>query len=189
MTFFLLSLRSALECVISGENSWSPGSALEVHNFSTKSEKCVGVRDLGNSWSLGSAWFLQLSLRSALGVRDFRKMLEVLGVRWKCVAHFCYSGGSALGVRESALECVTNDRSAWKVRTPTHFCSARGGLSTDPWCTPNYIPRIRRIGGCYGFTSKPPAARNGVNAITQKPRDGLFSNLVYTLVVIVSWPD
>ena len=34
-----------------------------------------------------------------------------------------------------------------------------------------------------------PAARNGVNAITQKPRDGLFSNLVYTLVVIVSWPD
>ena len=50
----------------------------------------------------------------------------------------------------------------------------------------NYIPRIRRIGGCYGFTSKPPAARNGVNAITKKPRDGLFSNLVYTLVVIVS---
>ena len=35
----------------------------------------------------------------------------------------------------------------------------------------------------------PPAARNGVNAITQKPQDGLFSNLVYTLVVIVSWPD
>ena len=35
----------------------------------------------------------------------------------------------------------------------------------------------------------PPAARNGVNAITQKPRDGLFSNLVYTLVVIVSLPD
>ena len=34
-----------------------------------------------------------------------------------------------------------------------------------------------------------PAARNGVNAITQKPRDGLFSNLVYTLVVKVSWPD
>ena len=52
-----------------------------------------------------------------------------------------------------------------------------------------YIPRIQRIGGCYGFTSKPPAARNGVNGITQKPRDGLFSNLVYTLVVIVSWPD
>ena len=35
----------------------------------------------------------------------------------------------------------------------------------------------------------PPAARNGVNAITQKPLDGLFSNLLYTLVVIVSWPD
>ena len=35
----------------------------------------------------------------------------------------------------------------------------------------------------------PSAARNGVNAITQNPRDGLFSNLVYTLVVIVSWPD
>ena len=52
-----------------------------------------------------------------------------------------------------------------------------------------YIPRIRRIGGCYGFTSKPPAARNGFNAIIQKPWDGLFSNLVYTLVVIVSWPD
>ena len=26
----------------------------------------------------------------------------------------------------------------------------------------------------------PPAARNGVNAITRKPRDGLLSNLVYT---------
>ena len=50
-------------------------------------------------------------------------------------------------------------------------------------------PVSEGIGGCYGFTSKPPAARNGVNAITQKPRDGLFSNLVYTLVVIVSWPD
>ena len=39
------------------------------------------------------------------------------------------------------------------------------------------------------WSRPPPAARNGVNAITQKPRDGLFSNLVYTLVVIVSWPD
>ena len=75
-----------------------------------------------NSSSPGSAWFLQLSLRSALGVRDFRKML---GARWKCIAHFCYSSGSALGVRKSALECVTNDRSAWKVRNPTHFCSTR----------------------------------------------------------------
>ena len=36
-------------------------------------------------------------------MRDFRKMLEVLGVRWKYLAHFCYGGGSALGVRESAL--------------------------------------------------------------------------------------
>ena len=34
----------------------------------------------------------------------------------------------------------------------------------------------------------PPTARNGVNAITKKPRDGLFSNLVHTLVVIKSWP-
>ena len=57
-------------------------------------------------------------------------------------------------------------------------------------------PVSEGIGGCYGFMSKPPAARhpppaarNGVNAITQKPQDGLFSNLVYTLVVIVSWPD
>ena len=97
---FLLSLRSASECVIWGKF--------------LKSLECAG-----------SAWFLQLSLRSALGVPDFRKMLEVVGVRWKCIAHFCYGGGSALGVRESALECVTNDRSAWKVRTPTHFCSAR----------------------------------------------------------------
>ena len=61
-----------------------------------------------------------------------------------------------------------------------HFCLQRYSY---------YIPRIWRIGGCYGFTSKPPATRNGVNAITQKPRDGLFSNLVYTLVVIMSWPD
>ena len=62
-------------------------------------------------------------------------------------------------------------------------------LRNEPQALSNYIPRIRRIGRCYGFTSKPPAARNGVNAITQKPRDELFSNLVYTLVVIVSWPD
>ena len=61
-------------------------------------------------------------------------------------------------------------------------------FSTLKYCRLLYPP-YRRIGGCYGFTSKPPAARNGVNAITQKPRDGLFSNLVYTLVVIVSWPD
>ena len=125
MNFFLLSLRSALECVISGKflKSW------KCISFLLSLRSALGCVILGNSWSLGSAWFLQLSLRSALGVRDFRKMLEVLGVRWKCVAHFCYSGGSALGVRESALECVTNDRSAWKVRTPMHFCSARAAIS------------------------------------------------------------
>ena len=32
---------------------------------------------------------------------------------------------------------------------------------------------------------RPPPAM----VLTKKPRDGLFSNLVYTLVVIVSWPD
>ena len=85
------------------------------------------------------------------------------------------------------------------VSLPMHICITRPQWVTSMGpgrCGTNYIPRIRRIGGCYGFTSKPPAARhpppaarNGVNAITQKPRDGLFSNLVYTLVVIVSWPD
>ena len=33
------------------------------------------------------------------------------------------------------------------------------------------------------------ARRNRVNGITPKPRDGLFSNLVHTLVVLVPWPD
>ena len=128
MTFFLLSLRSALECVISGKflKSWECMTFLL--SLLRSALECVIWGKFLKSWECaGSAWFLQLSLRSALGVRDFRKMLEVLGVRWKCVAHFCYGGGSALGVRESALEFVTNDRSAWKVRTPTHFCSVREG--------------------------------------------------------------
>ena len=30
----------------------------------------------------------------------------------------------------------------------------------NPLVSDYYIPRIRRIGGCYGFTSKPPAARH-----------------------------
>ena len=123
MTFLPSLLRSASECVIWGKF--------------LKSWECAG-----------SAWFLQLSLRSALGVRDFRKMLEVLGVCWKCVAHFCYGGGSALGVRKSALECVTNDRSAWKVRTPTHFCSARvGGIAPLPltFCTHDQIRWISDV--------------------------------------------
>ena len=73
---------------------------------------------------------------------------------------------------------------------PLIFSSNTTAVHREFWIIPSfYIPHIRRIGGCYGFTSKPPAARNGVNAITQKPRDALFSNLVYTLVVIVSWPD
>ena len=60
-----------------------------------------------------------------------------------------------------------------------------------PSVTPFYIPRIRRMLWFYVEAARHPlpAAHNGVNAITQKPRDGLFSNLVYTLVVIVSWPD
>ena len=37
-----------------------------------------------------------------------------------------------------------------------------------------------------GFMSKPPTTRrNRVSAITQKPPDGLFSNLVHTLIVIL----
>ena len=78
-----------------GGSSWSPGSVPGVHDF------------------------FNLSL---ISVHDFKKMLEVLGVHWKCIAHFCYSGGRVLGVHESALECITNDRSAWK---SAHFCSAR----------------------------------------------------------------
>ena len=75
---------------------------------------------------------------------------------------------------------------SFTINTNSTFCVI--WVNPCNWGT-YYIPRIRRIGGCYGFTSKPPAARNGVNAITKKPRAGLFSNLVYTLVVIVSWPD
>ena len=55
------------------------------------------------------------------------------------------------------------------------FFSIASFLLTFFWLICYYIPHIRRIGGCYGFTSKPPAARhpppaarNGVNAITQK---------------------
>ena len=48
-------------------------------------------------------------------------------------------------------------------------------------------PPYPKDGGMLWFYVE--AARNGVNAITQKPWDGLLSNLVYTLVVIVSWPD
>ena len=64
-------------------------------------------------------------------------------------------------------------------------------ISTKCFLFPGIVPLLYSVGNktyyyYYGFTSKPPAARNGVNAITQKPRDGLFSNLVYTLVVIVS---
>ena len=125
MTFFLLSKRSALECVILGK-------FLGVHDFSTKSEKCVGVRDLGEILEvMGVRWECMISST------NFKKMLEVLGVPRKCVAHFCYSGGSAFGMRESALEWVTYDRSAWKVRTPMHFCLARAAKSRlNPFYTP-----------------------------------------------------
>ena len=37
------------------------------------------------------------------------------------------------------------------------------------WNCCNYIPRIRRIGGCYGFTSKPPAARRPPPATRRPP--------------------
>ena len=114
MTIFLLSLRSTLECVISGKFM--------------KSWECVTfLLSLRSAWFGGNSW----SFGSALGVQYF------LVVHWKCVVHFCYDGGSALGEREGALECVTNDRSAWKVRTPTHFCSARGA---DKDCKPTVLP-------------------------------------------------
>ena len=110
----------------------------------------------------------------------------------------------------TSCEFIMNDCITTTKQSTTKLCAYFLGYtvcrSWNQCCTViwyNYIPRIRRIGGCYGFTSKPPAARrpppaarhpppaarNGVNAITQKPLDGLFSNLVYTLVVIVSWPD
>ena len=89
------------------ENSWSPGSALRVLDFSTKSEKCVGVRDLGEilevfgvRWEcvisstksekcVGSAWFQEnaWSPRSALEVRSalLLRWWECVKVRWSAL--------------------------------------------------------------------------------------------------------
>ena len=81
----------------------------------------------------------------------------------------------------------------WLIFSKVQWHSVEGNLTRD-----NYIPRIEGSGDVMVLRQSrpspaarhpPPAARNGVNAITQKTRDGLFSNLVYTLVVIVSWPD
>ena len=132
MTFSLLSLRSALECMISGKfvKSWecmtfllSLRSALgcviwgkflkfwECVISSTKSEKCVG-----SAWFQENAW----SPRSALEVRS-----ALLLRWWKCIG--------------SALECVTNDRSAWKVRTSVQqrlciFITGLNGLRQSKLC-------------------------------------------------------
>ena len=44
--------------------------------------------------------------------------------------------------------------------------------------------------GYYGFMSNQlDACRNRVNATTQKPLNGLFSNLVHVLVEVVRWTD
>ena len=40
------------------------------------------------------------------------------------------------------------------------------------------------VSGGYGFMLRPPSAQK-VHAITQKALDGLFSNVVHTVVVIV----
>ena len=118
-----------------------------------------------------------------------------ISVTWKEILLACYlNKGRCVFI--SALSC-------WKLGTGglSHDVQSRVVVLQEYWwgCFKKSIfisPVSEGIGGCYGFTSKPPAARrpppaarNGVNAITQKPRDGLFSNLVYTLVVIVSWPD
>ena len=103
------------------ENSWSPGSALGVHDFSTKSEKCFGVRDLGEilevfgvrwecviSWTksekcVGSAWFQEnaWSPRSALEVHS------ALLLRWECIG----SAWKCVGVRYQWQECVKSAHS------------------------------------------------------------------------------
>ena len=104
------------------ENSWSPGSALGVHDFSTKFEKCVRVRDLaeilevlGVRWEcvisltksekcVGSAWFQEnaWSPRSALEVRSalLLRWWKCIGSAWKCV-----------GVRYQWQECVKSAHS------------------------------------------------------------------------------
>ena len=76
----------------------------------------------------------------------------------------------------------------------THVSKMGRDICMKPWTQIVIISPVPKDRGMLWFYVKaarrpPPAARNGVNAITQKPLDGLFSNLVYTLVVIVSWPD
>ena len=131
-----------------------------------------------------SAWALELRLSCTNLLMWSQWLLKVF-----CQSLLILTGGPA--DHQHVVSVTRTSRVMW---TPTMFRLFQQPVTMILHC--NYIPRIRRIGGCYGFTSKPPAARrlppaarNCVNAITQKPRDGLFSNLVYTLVVIVSWPD
>ena len=73
----------------------TPGHAVTgpVQVDSTKSEKCVGVRDFKKILEvLGVRWecvVFSAKSEKCVGVRHFKKILEVLGVRWECVAHFC----------------------------------------------------------------------------------------------------
>ena len=110
VTFFLLSLRSALECMISGKFLKSCECMTFLLSLRSALEYVIWGKFLMSWECAGSAWFLQLSLRSALGVRDFRKMLEVLEVHsalllrwWKCIKSVWKCVGVCLpmtGVRE-----------------------------------------------------------------------------------------
>ena len=87
----------------------------------------------------------------------------------------CQTNPSKISYNEKAITFVAN--------------TCTGNFIADFVLAVNYyIVRIQRIGGCYGFMSKPPTTRrNRVNTITQKPLDGLFLNLIHTLLVIVTW--
>ena len=125
-----------------------------------------------------TSWQLR-SNSPKMSVRPAYSVCSVVPKFWLDPFHICTS-------YQATSEGVSRVKFFWKFKNLNFWQFLKICLTLT---LSYYIPRIRRIGGCYGFTSKPPAARNGVNAITQKPRDGLFSNLVYTLVVIVSWPD
>ena len=111
---FLLSLRSALECVIWGKflKSW------ECVISSTKPEKCVG-----SAWFQENAW----SPRSALEVRSalLLRWWKCIGSAWKCV-----------GVRYQWQECVKSAHS-------NALLFSKGGMDESRDSTHSWSP-IRR---------------------------------------------
>ena len=70
------------------------------------------------------------------------------------VVHLCSLGTTGIAM---GMFCETLERNQYSMN---YLCSIGSHTVETLYNTINYIPRIRRIGGCYGFTSKPPAARH-----------------------------